>query len=99
MNDLENMWKETVETLLRRPQFLPIRTGYKKRNRRRVETVFVPRFRTGQLKHVEIVPTSRPPRTLISRINPVIKLPMKHHVIKTCGGIYPRIFHFGTRWR
>ena len=50
MNDLENMWKETAVTLFRRSQYLPIGTEYKKRKRRRVETVLVPRFRTGIAK-------------------------------------------------
>jgi len=48
MNDLQNMWKETIVTLLRRSQYLPIGTEYKKC--RRIETVLVSGFRTGTAK-------------------------------------------------
>jgi len=50
MNDLQNMWKETIVTFLRGSQYLPIGTEYKKRKRRRIETVLVPGFRTGTAK-------------------------------------------------
>jgi hypothetical protein len=96
MNDLENVWKETVATLFRRSQYLPIGTEYKKRKRRRVETVFGPRFRNGTAKTRRIVPTSRRPSALISRIDPVVKLSMKYHVMKACGGMEVHTHAFST---
>ena len=102
MNDLENMWKETVVILFRRSQYLPIGTQYKKRKRRRVGTVLVPRFRTGTAKTCRSsanLSTAKCVDLQNKSCGKIVNEAPRHKSMWRSGGTYPRILHFGTRWR